>query len=163
LKGFKIYIFILSYVIFGVIFIGGRIGIALATQMNVEGYVTYGVEEKIDVFPGLAENKNYLGVLLNFNKMIEAHILITPGAQISGNHYSLNYHLRFFSELQPFFNIGVGSAQNRSEPLHLNLDVGFQYETGRYRVRVFHKSQNHFWGDDQYGQGAFLVSVGYRL
>jgi hypothetical protein len=129
----------------------------------IDAYVVYGQEQKYDTLPGVVNRQKYIGGIINYEEVLELHYFMGTGTTTNRGHMSANLHFPFYSEIRPFFNLGIGKISNNNFGTHLNFDIGIEYVESKYRVRVMHKTQNRFWSNSQYGLAMFLVSVGYQF
>lgn len=136
---------------------------AQAEKLRIFG--GYGVEEKFDTLEDLVSSDRYIAILINYKQAFEFQLIPISSDGRGGTHISANYHFitSKTAPIAPFANIGVGFRTSETEKLHLNLDAGLQFGNRRFKIRVFHKSQNRFWGDVQYGTSAYIFALGITI
>ena len=152
-------------------------GHLLALAMGLGMMASASAAEKVSLLGSAGANQKYdvssrhpagyhFGVITTYDGWLEAQVLLKTGTGYSsGVHASLGFHAAFFKGFEPFITLGPGIQSTETQPFHLNLDVGFQIQAERYLIRLFHKTQNRFWGANgyKYAQATYLLAIGYNF
>ena len=139
---------------------------SIANASQADLYASYGFGERYDILADYQERNAYFGGILNLDRSKEVQLIVGVdgvGNSANGMHLSANYHINFFREVGPFVNIGLGLLTDASSSAHVNLDIGFQVAIKKVRFRIFHKSMNNFWSENQYNYGVIFLAAGIEL